>query len=106
MDSFYEALVSGKTERIPDEYDWFKPLLGDWDCDYYDEYGGKKRHVMKRLCFTKEGDRLKGEVLDEEPAYWVFSDITGDSFRWKYIRIKPDGLKALVCEIVGKRMAE
>ena len=63
-------------------------------------------HVMKRLCFTKEGDSLKGEVLDEESTYWVFSDITGDSFRWEYLRIKPDGSKVLVCEIVGKRMAE
>ena len=165
MDSFYEALVSGKTDRIPDEYDWFKPLLGDWDCDYYDEYEGKKRHVkgewlfrrildgsgvqdvfifpsratmksnpqpdgeygtslrmfnrekgcydvvytcdhvMKRLCFTKDGDCLKGRVLDEEASYWIFSEITGDSFRWEYTTIQPDGSKVLVCEIVGKRIA-
>jgi len=40
MDTFIDALLSGKTDRIPDEYDWFAPLLGDWDCD----------HAMKRLC--------------------------------------------------------
>ena len=29
-DHFVEALLSGKTDRIPDEYDWFAPLIGDW----------------------------------------------------------------------------
>ena len=126
MDIFIDALLSGKTDKIPDEYDWFAPLLGDWDCDYYDEYGGQKRyvkgewifrrvlegagvqdvfifpsretkekepqpdgeygssfrmfnksekcydvcytcdHCMKRLRFTKEGDKLVGKVLDDE----------------------------------------
>ena len=46
MDLFVEALLSGKTDRIPDGYDWFAPLIGDWDCDYYDEpEKGRKRHV-------------------------------------------------------------
>lgn len=35
MDAFFEALVSEKT-MIPKEYDWFEPLLGDWDFDYTD----------------------------------------------------------------------
>ena len=29
MDSFIDALLSQKTDKIPDEYDWFAPLLGD-----------------------------------------------------------------------------
>ena len=29
MDTFSAALLSPKTDRIPDEYDWFAPLLGD-----------------------------------------------------------------------------
>ena len=29
MDNFIEALLSEKTDRIPDEYDWFAPLIGD-----------------------------------------------------------------------------
>ena len=46
MDTFSEALLSGKTDKIPDSFDWFAPLLGDWDCDYFDEYvKGRKRHV-------------------------------------------------------------
>lgn len=27
MDTFSEALLSSKTGAIPDEYDWFAPLL-------------------------------------------------------------------------------
>lgn len=53
MDSFIEALLSGKTDRIPDEYDWFAPFIGDWDCDYYDEpEAGHKRHVTKPSSVT------------------------------------------------------
>ena len=165
MDSFIEALLSGKTDRIPDEYDWFAPLLGDWDCDYYDEpeegrhrhvkgewlfrrilegtgvqdififpsratketepqpdgeYGSSFRmfnktercydvvytcdHAMKRLCFTKQGDKLVGKVLSEENAFWIFSDITADSFHWENVRIKDNGEKYLLCEIFGKRI--
>ena len=165
MDSFTEALLSKKTDRIPDEYDWFAPLLGDWDCDYFDEpFEGHKRHVkgewlfrrilegagiqdififpsratkeiepqpdgeygssfrmfnkaegyydvvytcdhsMKRLCFTKQGDKLVGKVLSEENAYWIFSDITTDSFHWENVRLYSDGERKLVCEIFGKRL--
>lgn len=59
--------------------------------------------TMKRLCFRKEGGRLAGKVLDEEASFWVFSDITGNSFHWEYVTLKPDGTRELVCEIDGKR---
>ena len=62
-------------------------------------------HAMKRLCFTKQGDRLVGKVLSEENAYWIFSDITPDSFRWENVRIKDNGEKYLLCVIFGKRTA-
>ena len=164
MDTFIDALLSNKTDKIPDEFDWFAPLLGDWECDYYDEpTAGYKRHVkgewlfrrilegagiqdififpsratketepqpdgeygssfrmfnkaeghydvvytcdhcMKRLCFIKQGDRLEGKVLSEENAYWIFSDITEDSFHWENVRLPANGEKKLVCEIFGKR---
>ena len=167
MDTFSEALLSEKTDKIPEPFDWFAPLLGDWDCDYYDEYvKGEKRHVkgewifrcvlegtgiqdififpsratkeaepqpdgeygsslrmfnknkewydvvytcagtMKRLTFKKEGDRLVGKVLDEEATYWIFSDITGNSFHWEYAMDQQDGSRELVCEIWGKRINE
>ena len=161
MDVFSQALISDTTD-IPDGYDWFAPLIGDWDCDYYDEYGGTKRHVkgewlfrrildgagvqdififpsratreaspqpdgeygtsvrmfnkeehcydvvytcdhcMKRLRFEKKGDRLVGKVLDEENAYWIFSDITADSFCWQNTVINGDEC-TLICEIHGRR---
>ena len=165
MDNFIEALLSEKTDRIPAEYDWFAPLIGDWACDYYDEpEKGFKRHVkgewffrrilegtgvqdififpsratkenepqpdgeygssfrmfnevdrcydvvytcdhsMKRLCFTKQGDKLVGKVLSEENAFWIFSDITEDSFHWENVRISDGNEKFLVCEIFGKRI--
>ena len=163
MDMFCEALLSEKTD-IPDGYDWFAPLIGDWDCDYYDEYDGVKRHVkgewifrrilggsgvqdvfifpsrrtmktdpqpdaeygtslrmfnkaqgcydvvytcdhcMKRLCFKKDEDRLAGRVLDEENTFWVFSDMTENSFHWENMIIKEDGSRVLICEIYGRRM--
>ena len=54
MDRFIDALLSGKTDRIPEEYDWFAPLLGDWDCDYYDEpTEGYKRHVKGEWIFRR-----------------------------------------------------
>ena len=51
-----------------------------------------------------EGGRLVGRVLDEEGAYWIFSDITKDRFRWENVRIREDGTKELACEIFGKRI--
>ena len=165
MNTFVEALLSEKTDSIPDAYDWFAPLIGDWDCDYYDEpERGRKRHVvgewlfrrilegagvqdvfifpsrstkasdpqpdgeygtslrmfnrgegcydvvytcatcMKRLTFTKDGSRLVGRVHDEENAFWIFSDITRDSFHWENVLIRADGTRELVCEIFGRRV--
>ena len=165
MDSFTGALLSDRTDKIPEDYDWFAPLIGDWDCDYYDEpEKGRKRHVvgewifrrilegtgiqdvfifpsrstkesdpqpdgeygtslrmfnkangwydvvytcetcMKRLTLTRREDRLVGKVLDEENAYWIFSDITSDRFHWENILLREDGSRELVCEIFGKRI--
>ena len=165
MDSFTGALLSDRTDKIPEDYDWFAPLIGDWDCDYYDEpEKGRKRHVvgewifrrilegtgiqdvfifpsrstkesdpqpdgeygtslrmfnkangwydvvytcetcMKRLTFTRREDRLVGKVLDEENAYWIFSDIISDRFHWENILLREDGSREPVCEIFGKRI--
>ena len=54
MDRFTDALLSGKTDRIPEGYDWFGLLIGDWDCDYYDEpVKGRKRHVKGEWIFRR-----------------------------------------------------
>ena len=54
MDTFSDALLSPKSDKIPEEYDWFAPLIGDWDCDYYDEpTGHQKRHVKGEWIFRR-----------------------------------------------------
>ena len=54
MESFEDALLSGNTGKIPEAYDWFAPLIGDWQCDYYDEpEEGKKRHVAGEWLFRR-----------------------------------------------------
>ena len=53
MNTFTDALLSDKTDRIPDEFDWFAPLIGDWDCDYFDEYEGVKRQVKGEWLFRR-----------------------------------------------------
>lgn len=54
MDTFFEALVSDKTLNIPDEYDWFAPLIGDWDFDYYDGYDNPEiRHMKGEWIFRR-----------------------------------------------------
>lgn len=54
MDIFCDALVCGKTDKIPEEYDWFAPLIGDWDFDYYDGYDREElRHVQGEWIFRR-----------------------------------------------------
>lgn len=54
MDSFFEALVSDSTDTIPEEYDWFAPLIGDWDLDYYDSYDKPvHRHIKGEWIFRR-----------------------------------------------------
>ena len=70
MDTFSEALLSDKTDRIPDEFDWFAPLLGDWDCDYNDNYGGQERHVKGEWIFRRvlEGAGIQDIFISCTPA--------------------------------------
>ena len=56
MDSFIEALYGQSEETIPEEYDWFAPLLGDWEFDYKDKFIDGDRSRPQR--------QLKGE--------WIF----------------------------------
>lgn len=55
MDDFYNALVSSDAEnKIPTEYDWYAPLIGDWDFDYYDtDDNNNKRHVKGEWIFRR-----------------------------------------------------
>lgn len=54
MDTFLEALVSDNTDTIPEEYDWFAPLIGNWDLDYYDSYDEPvHRHIKGEWIFRR-----------------------------------------------------
>ena len=95
MDTFSEALLSSKTNRIPESFDWFAPLLGDWDCDYYDEYvKGEKRHV--------KGEWIFRHVLEGTGVQDIF---IFPSRATKEAHPEPDGSRELVCEIFGKRIS-
>lgn len=105
MDTFSEALLSDNN-KIPESFDWFAPLMRIFnkDKEWYDVVY-TCAGTMKRLTFKKEGDRLAGKVLDEESTYWIFSDITENSFHWEYVKNHQDGSRELVCEIFGKRIS-
>lgn len=53
MDEFTSALYGPYSKPIPDEYDWFAPLLGDWDFDYCDFPYGCERQVEGEWIFRR-----------------------------------------------------
>lgn len=64
MNEFTNALLGEKQHnRIPEEYDWYAPLLGDWDFDYYDIRDGKRtRHVEGEWIFRRV---LNGTAIED-----------------------------------------
>lgn len=64
MDAFVEALVSKeRNPLLPEEYDWYAPLLGDWDFDYYDGPKENRRHVKGEWLFRRALDGMAIEDL-------------------------------------------
>ena len=62
-DFFYEALLSSVENIIPQEDDWFAPLIGDWDFDYYDGLENEEpRHVVGEWIFRKI---LEGSIVED-----------------------------------------
>lgn len=58
MSEFVKALLECReVSKIPEQYDWFAPLLGDWEFDYYDVKNGKReRHVEGEWLFRRALD--------------------------------------------------
>jgi len=57
MSEFVKALLGDQgVSRIPKEFDWFAPLLGDWDFDYRDGEEGNERHVKGEWLFRRALD--------------------------------------------------
>ena len=53
MDTFTTALVSKYTTAIPPEWDWFGPLVGDWNFSYYDHRGKPTGVVTGQWLFRR-----------------------------------------------------
>lgn len=70
MDHFTDALISKYTLKIPREYDWFAPLIGDWDITYYDE-----QHDIQRMV---KGEWFFRRVLDGAGIEDLFICPSGD----------------------------
>lgn len=63
MDMFTDALLNNTEEIIPKEYDWYAPLIGDWDFDYYDNLeSDAPRHVIGEWLFRKI---LEGSIVQD-----------------------------------------
>ncbi len=58
MDEFTKALLSGES-KIPDNDDWFKPLLGDWQFEYFDISG---RNAQGEWFFRRT---LDGNAIED-----------------------------------------
>ena len=129
MDSFMEALLSEKTGKIPDAYDWFAPLIGDWDFEYHDGYHTDALRTVKgewifrrvlngagcydmtytcekymtRLRFVQDGGKLIGTVLDDPFQKWIFSDIQAESFHWQNVTVLENGEWQVNSNVYAKR---
>ncbi|MGN1415500.1 MAG: hypothetical protein ACI4XF_01540 [Oscillospiraceae bacterium] len=63
MDMFADTLLNNAENIIPKEYDWYAPLIGDWDFDYYDDLKNEKpRHVVGEWIFRKI---LEGSIVQD-----------------------------------------
>ena len=53
MDYFTSALISKYTTKIPPEFDWFAPLIGDWDFSYHDNQDDIRRDIQGEWLFRR-----------------------------------------------------
>ena len=113
MDSFIEALYGQSEETIPEEYDWFAPLLGDWEFDYKDKFidGDRSRPqrqlkgewIFRRVLNGIENGILTGTVLENPNRKWRFVERNENTFHWQNITIQENGDIIVNCEAFGKR---
>ncbi|MGN0691220.1 MAG: hypothetical protein ACI4K7_02610 [Oscillospiraceae bacterium] len=63
MDMFADALLNSAENIIPEEYDWYAPLIGSWDFEYYGDPGSEKPlHVVGEWIFRKI---LEGSIVQD-----------------------------------------
>ena len=58
MKEFEAALVSeGKSERIPEEYNFFGKVIGEWDLDWNDHLNTPRRNGSTRCLYCSVANR-------------------------------------------------
>lgn len=68
INEFVTALLSeSKNPEIPDENDWYKPLIGDWEFDYVETCEGGRR-LKGEWFFRRTLDGLAIEDIFICPA--------------------------------------
>lgn len=111
MDAFLEALTAGENQ-IPPEFDWFAPLLGDWDFTYTDGLGGG-RAVQGEWLFRRALNGAGIEDLficpsrataaDNPAGKWVFCEIGADAFHWQNCTVLEDGAWRVNSDVYARR---
>ena len=130
MKEFVEALLSsGKSNRIPEDDNFFAPLIGEWDFEWVDNHGTEnERHIKGEwifswvldgtaiqdlfICPSRE-ERKKDSQPDAEygttiriynpksQAWDIFYGCRGEATR---LEAKKDGESVVLTEITSKKM--
>lgn len=81
---------------------FFDPAIGAWRSTWH---GPKRGWVIPFLARgTDEGIVLEG-WLDDTAHRWVFSELAGDSFRWRREETGPDGKTTVWQRFEAKRVS-
>lgn len=130
MNDFETALVSpGKNSLIPEEDNWFGPLVGTWDIEWVDGHGTEhERHVKGEWDFFMgsgrhgrpgcvhlpfpggpEDQNLAGRRLRHDDqnstipsnGHGTFYGVAGESTR---LEARKEGARIVLTEITGQKM--
>ena len=130
MSEFAKALISkSKSNSIPDAFNFFGDLIGEWDFEWIDNHGTEKeRHIKGEwifswildgsavqdifICPSRE-ERINNKQLDAEygttirvynpknQAWDIFYGCTGEATR---LEARKDGEKVVLTEITSQKM--
>ncbi len=130
MSEFAEALISkSKSNSIPDAFNYFGDLIGEWDFEWIDNHGTEKeRHIKGEwifswildgsavqdifICPSRE-ERINNKQPDAEygttirvynpknQAWDIFYGCTGEATR---LEARKDGDRVVLTEITSQKM--